>query len=656
MGEDIPNAGLETEERHEFMRALLRDVRALERMLEDGHFETGVRRIGAEQEMFLVDSSYRPACVNLDVLETIDDERFVTELGQYNMEFNAEPTLFEDDCLRRLEDQLRECLETSRQGAREHDAEPILTGILPTIRKSDLSLENMTPRDRYKALNEAMTKLRGGTAYEFHIKGIDEFIVKHDSVMLEAANTSFQVHFQVEPDEFAHLYNIAQVAAAPVLATATHSPMLFGKRLWHETRIALFQQSVDTRTTDLHHRELEPRVTFGSQWIEDSVLEIFREDIARFRLLFGIDVYEDPIEELDAGRVPSLQALCLHNGTVYRWNRACYGISEGKPHLRIENRVFPSGPTPIDEVANAAFWLGLMSGLVDEHPEVRNDMEFATAKNNFFSVAREGLSGPVTWFDGETRPAGELIQNELLPLAADGLESSGIDADDIDKYLGIIDERVDSQQTGSQWMLDSFHTMDEDRGLAERVAAVTAGEIERQNEGEPVHEWGLATIEDNQTEWEEHHIRVGQYMRTDFFTVNDDEIIDLVANVMDWQHIRHVPVEDNEHRLVGLVTHRTLLRLLANALSEEEEDNIPVSNVMIPESKLTTVTPDTTTLEAIQLMREEQISSLPVVDDHESKDLVGMVTERDFMNITRELLKQRLEEKDPPASQPADDE
>ncbi|MFB6372837.1 MAG: hypothetical protein ABEN55_06930, partial [Bradymonadaceae bacterium] len=284
----------------------------------------------------------------------------------------------------------------------------------------------------------------------------------------------------------------AQVAAAPVLAAATHSPMLFGKRLWHETRIALFQQSVDTRTTDLHHRELEPRVTFGSQWIEDSVLEIFREDIARFRLLFGIDVDEDPMEELDAGRIPSLQALCLHNGTVYRWNLACYGISEGKPHLRIENRVFPSGPTPVDEVANAAFWFGLMSGLVAEHPEVRNDMEFATAKNNFFSAAREGLSAPLAWFDGHTRPAGELIQQELLPLAYDGLESSGIDSDDIERYLGIIVERVESQQTGSQWMLDSFHTMNEERGLAERVAALTAGEIERQNEGDPVHEWSLA--------------------------------------------------------------------------------------------------------------------------------------------------------------------
>lgn len=643
MGEDLTDAGLETEERHEFVRALLRDVKALERMLEEGHFETGVRRIGAEQEMFLVDEeSVQPANRNLDILEAIDDERFVTELGQFNMEFNAEPMVFEDRCLRQLEEQLQTCLRTARNAARQHGAEPVLVGILPTIRKSDLSLENMTPKERYRALNEAMTKLRG-TDYEFHIKGIDEFIVKHDSVMLEAANTSFQVHFQVEPDEFAKLYNIAQVVAAPVLAAGTHSSMLFGKRLWHETRIALFQQSVDTRTTEHHHRELEPRVTFGNQWIDESVLEIYREDIARFRLLFGIDVDEDPFEELDAGRIPNLQALRLHNGTVYRWNRACYGISDGKPHLRIENRVLPSGPTPLDEVANAAFWFGLMSGLISEYEDIRETMEFATAKTNFFSAAREGLAAPLTWIDGDTFPAGDLITGKLLPLAAEGLENSGIDSDDIERYLGIIDQRIRNKQTGSQWTLDSFHAMDEERGLAERMAALTASEIERQNSGKPVHQWRLATTTDTETEWEKHHIRVGQYMRTDFFTVNEDEIIDLVANIMDWQHIRHVPVEDNEHRLVGLVTHRALLRLLAEALSEEERSSIPVSAVMIPEEKLVAVEPDTTTLEAIKLMREHGISSLPVVADQESKHLVGIVTERDFMDITRELLTERLE-------------
>jgi CBS domain-containing protein len=645
MGEDTshPEVLDEEEERHEFVKALLRDVRALEQMLDEGHFETGVRRIGAEQEMFLVDSSYQPASRNLEVLDEIDDPRFTTELGRFNLEFNADPALFDENCLRDLETQLNTCLELAREGAAEHDADVALTGILPTLKKSDLTLDHMTPRERYRALNEAMTKIRGED-YEFNIKGIDEFIVKHDSVMLEAANTSFQVHFQVSPDEFPQLYNIAQVTAAPVLAAATNSPLLIGKRLWHETRIALFQQSVDTRTTELHHRELEPRVTFGSDWVDESVLEIYKEDIARFRLLFGIDFDEDPFEELEAGRVPSLQALCLHNGTVYRWNRACYGISDGKPHLRIENRVLPSGPTPVDEVANAAFWFGLMSGLLVEYGDVTDYIEFSEAKNNFFSAAREGLEAPLTWLDGHSYPAGDLISGELIPLAAEGLEQSGIASEDIERYLSIIDRRIQSGQTGSQWMLESFNSMNDDKGMAERLAGVTSGLLERQGTGEPVDQWSLAHLETDEDSWGEHYLRIGQYMRTDFFTVNDDEIIDLVANVMNWQHIRHVPVEDHEHRLVGLVTHRTLLRLLAKDLSKRDRANIPVSEVMVPVENLVVVEPDTTTLEAIELMREEEISSLPVVADQDSKKLVGMVTERDFMNITRELLTKRLSE------------
>jgi CBS domain-containing protein len=644
MGEEVDTPGMEAEERNEFMRALLRDVRALERMLDNGRFETGVRRIGAEQEMFLVDSSYRPAPINDAVLGDIEDDRFVTELAKFNMEFNAYPTDFEGDCLRQMEEQLDECLSIAREHAAGHDADIALTGILPTIRKSDLSLDNMTDRTRYHALNEAMTELRG-TDYEFNIKGIDEFSVTHDSVMLEAANTSFQIHFQVEPDEFATLYNIAQVTSAPVLALSTFSPLLFGKRLWHETRIALFQQSIDTRTTELHHRELEPRVTFGNDWIEDSVLEVYKQDIARFRLLFGVDVEEDPFAKLDAGETPNLDALSLHNGTVYRWNRACYGVSDnGKPHLRIENRVMPSGPTPVDEVANAAFWFGLMSGFLSEYGDPKEAMEFNTAKTNFFSAAREGISAPLTWMDGETYPAADLIQGKLLPLAAEGLQSSGIDDRDIERYLSIIDRRIQNEQTGSQWMLRSFQNMDEEKGLGERLAAVTRGVVENGSNRKPVAEWSLAELEES-IPWEEHYLYVSQYMMTDFFTVNEDQIVDLVTNVMNWEHLRHVPVEDTEHRLVGLVTHRTLLQLFAEQQGDPEAlaEDIEVADVMLPADELFTVTPETTTLEAIQLMREKEISALPVVANEDSDKLVGLVTETEFMDIARALLTERLE-------------
>jgi len=327
-----------------FMRCLLADLRALEQMLESGMIEAGVRRIGAEQELVFVDDHARPAPVALEVLEDLDDPCFTTELARFNLEFNLDPMSFGGLCLSELEGQLDARLDEARAAAARHGAEPILAGILPTLQKSDLTLDNMTPKPRYKALNDTLTRLRG-SAYEFRFTGTDELIIKHDSVMLESCNTSFQVHFQVSAEEFPRFYNAAQAVAGPTLAAAVNSPLLFGRRLWKETRIALFQQALDTRAAGLQLQERRPRVSFGSSWVRRCVTEIFQEDIARFRVLLGRAVDEDPLAVLADGRIPPLTALQLHNGTVYRWTRPCYGITDGKPHLRIENRILPS-PTP----------------------------------------------------------------------------------------------------------------------------------------------------------------------------------------------------------------------------------------------------------------------------------------------------------------------
>ncbi len=385
---DSEHAG---ESRRKFMRAILADLRALERMLKEGQIESGIRRIGAEQEMFLVDKARRPAPGALKMLDKLEDPHFTTELGLFNLEANADPQLFTGNGLRRMENQLNELLEKVRVAAAELDMQHVLIGILPTIRKADLGLDNMVPSPRYLALNRAMNEMRGG-AFEFSIKGIDELLVRHDSVMVEACNASFQVHLQVSAEEFARMYNIAQVLAGPCLSVATYSPLLFGRRLWAETRIALFQQAVDTRNPEHYLRESSPRVNFGSRWVKDSVLEIYKEDVARFRTLVGTESDEDPFEALDAGRVPALKALRLHNGTVYRWNRACYGVMDGKAHLRIENRVLPAGPSVLDEIANAAFWLGLMSEMGATVEDVTKRMEFDQAQANFYAAAREGLS------------------------------------------------------------------------------------------------------------------------------------------------------------------------------------------------------------------------------------------------------------------------
>jgi CBS domain-containing protein/gamma-glutamylcysteine synthetase len=636
MGEQTIQHGTDSAELREFTRKLLADLHALEKMLADGQIESGVTRIGAEQELVLVDADWQPAPVNLEVLDRIDDPRFTTELGRFNIEFNLDPIDLHSGCLRQMETELTSLLAKARQATAGMDTSIVLTGILPTLEKSDLTLENMTPRPRYFQLNEAMTRLRGRN-YDFRIKGRDELLIEHDNVMLEACNTSFQVHFQVGPEQFAARYNNAQAVAAPVLAVATNSPLLFGRSLWSETRIALFQQSIDTRAPSAHLRDLSPRVSFGRQWLQSSALEIFQEDLARFKVIMSTEVDEDPLGCLRSGKTPELRALRLHNGTVYRWNRPCYGISDGKPHLRIENRVLPAGPTILDEVANAAFWYGLMSGVADRFEDITKEMEFEAAKENFTRAARLGLGAQLYWPGKQELPAQKLILEELLPIAHEGLTSLAIDSADIDRYLGVIEGRTENAQTGAKWLISSYDRLRQSSTRAETLSALVAGGLQRESTGEPTHTWSLAESTEAGDQ-RKHYLRIEQIMTTDLFTVNKDELVDMAAYVMNWQHIRHVPVENKEHRLVGLVSHRSLLRLVSETLDGRSATAKPISEIMNVD--LVTVRPETPTLEAIRLMREHRISCLPVVE--EGDRLVGIVTEHDFMGIAGQLLEQFL--------------
>jgi CBS domain-containing protein len=637
MGEQDVLKALDAEQRRLFTKKLLADLRALEILLDQGAIESGRNRMGAEQELFLVDSGWHPAPVALGVLAAIADPHFTTELGLFNLEFNLDPMEMGGDSLSRLETELARLFALAREGARRQGAEAVMVGILPTLDKSDLKLENMTPRPRYYALNEALSRLRG-EEYQFRIKGRDELLLRHGNMMLEACNTSFQVHLQVSPGEFTRLYNVAQAVAAPALACAVNSPLLFGRRLWRETRIALFQQSVDTRrVTATEIRETAPRVSFGQHWVRGSVLEIFQEDIARFPVLIAGDVEEDPLAELAHGRIPRLQALRLHNGTVYRWNRPCYGILDGRPHLRIENRVLPAGPSVPDEVANAAFWFGLVRGVADQYGDIAQVMDFGDANENFTAAARLGLAANLTWPGLGQVPATELVARELLPVARRGLETLGFDSRDAERYLGIVEDRVRCGRTGSMWLLDSLAGMQGQGTRPERLAALTAAARNRQAEGAPVATWELARIEEAGGPRSD-HLRVGQLMTTDLFTVGEHDLVDLVAYVMTWRHIRHVPVEDAHHRLVGIVTHRALLRLIGEGLSMGQGSSIPVERIM--ERDVVTVTSETTVLAAMRQMKEHQVSGLPVVDAEGR--LVGMITERDLMQFAGQLLEQAL--------------
>ena len=623
MGEQDVEQVFDERQQRAFMKALLDDLRALEQMLEGGIIESGVRRIGSEQEMFLVGSDLGPAPVAEEVLARVGDERFVAEIARFNLEANLTPRLLGGRCFGLMEEELTEVLRLAREGARACGADVLLGGILPTLAMSDLGAENITPRPRYHELNRVIGDLRGGT-FSGYIKGRDELHVKHDNILLASCSASFQVHLQVNPREFAAQYNLAQAVTAPLLAAAVNSPLLFGRRLWQETRVALFQHSNDSRTSAEQSRSQPPRVGFGEGWLKDSVIELFREQIARFRVIMTNRPDEDSLALLASGGVPSLSALRLHNGTIWPWNRACYGVSEGRPHLRIENRAMPAGPTVLDEVANAAFFTGLMTALPGEYGEVGERMAFDDAKANFFAAARYGLKAQLTWIDGERYVAAALILDKLLPLAREGLRQSGVEGADIERYLGTLEERVRSGQTGAQWMLQSLEAMGEEGTSDLRQRKLAAAVLERQQDAEPVHRW--AVIKGYGSEgWRVRHHTVGNLMSTDLFTVRPDDLVEMVARVMEWRDVRHVPVEDDEGRLVGIVSHRTLLRMLSDGLPSGGE-LVAVRQIMNPDP--VSVAPTTPVSEAVELMRRRRIGSLPVVEDGR---LVGIVTVYDFL-------------------------
>jgi len=369
-------------------------------------------------------------------------------------------------------------------------------------------------------------------------------------------------------------------------------------------------------------------------------MEMFHDEIARFRVIMMTTPDEEPARVLGRGEIPLLSALRIHNGTIWPWNRACYGITNGRPHLRIENRALPSGPTTADEIANAAFFAGLMHSVGQEYGEIARLMSFDEAKGNFYRAARHGLNAQFNWVDGISHSASVLILKHLLPLARQGLKKCGVDLLDIQYYLGIIEERVRSGQTGSQWVVKSLKALggsDDSPGPKNvRHRILTSTMLARQKQGDPIHLWPL--IEPNDTEdWSRGYQTVGQFMSTDLFTVRPDDLVDLAASVMDWRHIRHVPVENDEGRLVGVITHRSLLRLLSRRHPSTTGTPILVRDIMKPNPL--TVESTTPTLQALEIMRKERVGCIPVVDDGQ---LVGIITSYDFLDAAARLFKKHL--------------
>ncbi len=642
MGTQTVSQLKDREQKHKFIRALLDDVRSFEYMLEHDWFEKGITRFGSELEMVLIDkSTLKPKNIAMEVIAKMKSPKWLeTELAQFNLELNLTPREMTGNNFSLTEKEIQDRLLKVDKVLSGFDATYILTGILPTIQKFHLNKENITPRDRYYALLDAIKQLNLGKDFELKIFGTDELFVKHDSPLLEAANTSWQVHLQVEASDYVHMYNIAQALAAPVMSVAANSPIVFGKRLWHESRIAMFEQSLDTRHTHEHMREQATRVSFGNEWLNDSILDIYKDDISRFKVLLSNIAEENSWEKIIKSKVPELSSLLVHNSTVYRWNRPQYGISSnGKPHLRIENRVFAAGPTVPDQMANAVLWLGAMKGMAAQYQDIRKYIDFSALRDNFGRAARFGLEADFSWLRGKKIHVRELLLKEIIPLAQEGLKSCKVSSKDANRYLGIIQERVKKKTNGAIWMLNSYENLLKNNvSKDETLSVLTKSIMINQKTNEPVHKWKKADLVDLE-EYKPLELKVSEFMQTDLLTVDKGDILELVGELMDWRRIRFVPVEDKLGNLKGIITSRLLTRKLLKLIREPDDKAVVVEDIMIKDPKV--IDPGASIMDALKVMRKNKIGCLPVV---KRKKLVGVITETDFLNIANSLL-ERLHSK-----------
>ncbi len=612
-------------ERKVFLYHLLNDVKALDIMIEKDLFEKRKYRIGAEQELCLVDNNFRPSSNAIKVLDKINDPHYTTELALFNLEINVDPIDLGSKCFTNLEDQLNTLIKKGRNAAKSvADDKILLAGILPTLMKRDLVFKNMTPFKRYKVLNDVLKKLRGND-FMLHIKGIDELILNHKSILLEACNTSFQVHLQIPLNEIVDKYNWAQAIAGPMLSVMTNSPLLFGRELWSETRIALFQQSVDLRNKSYLLREQKPRVSFGSDWIKESIIELYKDDIVRYTPLLTSDFDEDAVAELEKGKIPKLKALSLHNGTIYKWNRLCYGQNNGFPTLRIENRYIPSGPTVKDEVANALFWIGVMQGIPNKYRKIHDKIPFNEIKGNFINAARSGIFTYFNWF-GKGISAKRLVKEELLPIAVTGLKRSKIDKADIDYYLNIIEKRVDNHQTGSVWITNSYRKLRKKMTKNIANATLTSCMYKKQVKGNPVYDWKLAS-EKNCISLDVNISKLEKFMTTEVFVVNENDLLELVIKIMKWKNIHHIPVVNSRNKITGLITKKNLDN------SDLSKGNLLIAkDIMV--KNIITVNSDTSIEEANIIMMRNKIGCLPIL---EFGELIGILTKKDIKKLLNNL-------------------
>ncbi|MFE6889461.1 glutamate--cysteine ligase [Streptomyces sp. NPDC057694] len=500
MGEKVVAGAVVPGDRRRYRDKHRECLEGLQRLLDEKRFDRPKNLMGLEIELNLAGPDGMPRMMNAEVLERIASRDFQTELAMFNLEVNIAPHRLGGRVLDQLAEELRTGLGYAHRKANEVAAGIVMIGILPTLSAEDLVSANLSDVDRYTLLNEQIVAARG-EEFSLDIDGVERLTCTSASIAPEAACTSVQLHLQVTPGRFADVWNAAQAVAAVQIALGANAPFLFGRELWRESRPPLFQQSTDTRPPELVAQGVRPRTWFGERWIE-SAYDLFEENLRFFPPLLPLIDDEQPLEVIDKGGTPSLAELVLHNGTVYRWNRPVYGVADGVPHLRVENRVLPAGPTVTDVIANAAFYYGVVRALAEDARPVWSRLSFAAASRNFDAACRYGIEARLEWprrgrFGGTEKVAAvTLVRDELLPLAAAGLDAWGVEPADRDFYLGVIEQRCVRRTNGAQWQAATYHRALES-GLARdaALAATTRRYAELMHVGEPVHTWPVGLPE-----------------------------------------------------------------------------------------------------------------------------------------------------------------
>ena len=472
MGIEINRTTFGTTDFERFGRRLAQETRILCAQIDKGQCAEGAFVAGFELEAWLLDRHSLPYPINDEYLARLDTPLVVPELSKFNVELNCTPQPLRAGALQRLETELTATWDRCLQAARDLEGSIVAIGTLPTIRERDLCLANISPLNRYYALNEQVLKSRGGRPIRIRIDGRENLALDHNDVMLEAAATSFQVHLQVPASQIVRHYNASAILSAPLVAATANSPFLLGHDLWDETRIPLFEQSVDAGDPTENHRH---RVTFGRRYLESSPVEYFSENLREFPVLLPM-TYDDAPE--------AMRHLQLHNGTIWRWNRLLLGFNTDRaPQFRIEHRVMPAGPTIIDMIANAALYIGAAHHLACRDRAPESALDFQDARTNFYAAARHGLSAELTSLDGRRTDARTLLLEEIVPMARAGLSDLGIAEDERDRYLDLISARVRSGQNGAAWQRAhaAHHGHDYEKLVADYLA--------HQRSAMPVHEW-----------------------------------------------------------------------------------------------------------------------------------------------------------------------